>query len=162
MIMSWSSDVVPWVDLATWQQYNRLRADALGWASFLVHPQEPASMTVVVEPWIWKTSSWTIVTASVAQTVVMTNPVGNPKLVAIMIDNTWVASKIDWTPWVSPVLPTIPTDQLFVAYVYMRPASTVVNASDLGSNGYIVDRRVAFENPQATDPIADIFLFMWS
>lgn len=133
----WSSNVVPGVDLATGQQYNRLRADAKGAASFLVHQTEPASMDVIVEGGTFQAGTQNIQVPT-ATTLSITPTTAQNKRVAIYLNNSGSIFTLDGVEGVTPTKPNIGSSYMLLAYVYVKYNSLFIYDSDTGA-GYIVD-----------------------
>lgn len=147
----WSQDVIPWVTIATGQQYNRLRADALLSSYFLVHETDPVTSSVIVEGGFFYDASGQIILANTTTLTSIVPPSWNDRVDLITISETGVVTRTQGTEAASPTAPTVPLGHFVVAELYLRPWMTLINQYDQSdSNGYIIDRRANFNLTQLT------------
>ena len=162
----YSQKVSP-LDIATAQQYNKLRKDAAWASSLLVHQAATPDMTVVIESWVfqWWDTRLSIPTQSLSWFSVPTTA-GQKKLALIVMSAAWAFSIIDWTATSgTPTSPTVPVDKYPVAEIYLRNWATTILDDDNGTACYIIDKRYILQR-QTTfvlnnfwevpyDPVAD-------
>lgn len=125
----WSSNVVPGVDLATGQQYNRLRADAKGAASFLVHQTEPASMDVIVEGGTFQTGTQNIQVPT-ATTISITPTTANNRWSLVYMTASGTIGVVNGTESSTPIKPTTLSSNTMLAFIYMKHTNNVIEDTD--------------------------------
>lgn len=112
-----------------------------------VSASSPENMNVVVE------SGWAVIQNTVAGIdSQVTLPVGgvfivpntNPRIDLIILRNSGAMDVITGVESTSPAAPAVPSDSIPIAQVYLRPGSSVINNTDQGSDGYIIDARDLF------------------
>jgi hypothetical protein len=149
-----SNDVIPGVTLATGQQYNRLRADALFSSYFLVHETDPVSSSVVVEGGFFFDINGDAVDCATDTLTSITPPATNPRIDVVSISDTGVVTRTAGTEHASPTAPATPVGHLKVAELYLRVGMTQINQYDeADGNGYIMDRRASFNLVQIPESI---------
>lgn len=136
----WSIDVVGWIDIATAEQYNRLKKDAEGASYMLVHQQNTPDDTFRCEPGHWDTGTG-IADVALFDSAPVTAPVVNPRIDLVSVDNTWAIIVTTGTEAPTPSVPNTPTGNIPLAYIFLRAWGTLILSEDDGVNHYIVDRR---------------------
>jgi len=135
--------VIPGVDVATARQYNLLREDARGASYLLTHEQFFPDLTVRIEDWIFYNSLNNLVKFSAQDTLAFSAPITDPRIDLVYVDDLWNVWIVTWSESASPVEPTLPSNSISLAIIYLRPSSIAIfdKEQDTGTDAYIEDRR---------------------
>ena len=134
----YSSKVVAGVDIATADQYNRLRTDAMGASYLLVHAQNTPNNTFRVESGFWYNGTSRVDVAQLASTSV-TAPAGFTRIDLVSVNTS--GTVVYTTGIEGGSAPAIPSGNFVLAEIHCRVGGTTVQDTDDSINHYIVDRR---------------------
>lgn len=129
---------------------NKLRDDAFASSWLLAHEQTSPGLTLKVENGTCYINNVRIDYAG-GNSASFTAPVTNPRIDLLSIDISGTLVRTAGTEAVSPVAPTLPTNQMAIAQIYNRVGQTSIKDTDDSTNGYIQkDLRPFLDNQSKT------------
>ena len=134
----YSVKVVPGLDIATGQQYNRLRTDAQASGYLLTHAENTPDNTFKVESGFWYNDT-TRVDVSLFTSPAVVAPTISNRIDLVTCSPAWVVTITAGSEWGST--PTVPTGHFIISEIFCRVGGTVVQDEDDTVNHYIIDRR---------------------
>lgn len=116
--------------------HNDLRKDAAASSYLLAHEKSTPDMGLTVEAGLLWVGS-TLVNYAGGDSSSITNPISNPRIDVLQIDNAGTLSWVTGTEAASPTVPTATTGKVPLCAVYLRTTGTTIRDTDQGSGHYI-------------------------